>query len=126
MKAIHTDNAPKAIGPYSQAIKAGNMIFCSGQIPINPATGEFVEGGIKEQTRQALTNAQNILKEAGLSLANVVKTTVFLADMSYFADMNKVYAEFFSQPYPARSAVAVKTLPKNALVEVECIASAAE
>ena len=126
MKAIHTDNAPKAIGPYSQAIKAGNMIFCSGQIPIDPATGEFVEGGIKEQTRQALTNAQNILKEAGLSLANVVKTTVFLADMSYFADMNEVYAEFFSKPYPARSAVAVKTLPKNALVEVECIASAAE
>ena len=126
MKAIHTDNAPKAIGPYSQAIKAGNMIFCSGQIPIDPATGEFVEGGIKEQTRQALTNAQNILKEAGLSLANVVKTTVFLADMSYFTDMNEVYAEFFSQPYPARSAVAVKTLPKNALGEVECIASAAE
>ncbi len=126
MKAIHTDNAPKAIGPYSQAIKAGNMIFCSGQIPIDPATGEFVEGGIKEQTRQALINAQNILKEAGLSLANVVKTTVFLADMSYFADMNEVYAEFFSKPYPARSAVAIKTLPKNALVEVECIASAAE
>lgn len=124
MNAIHTDNAPKALGPYSQAIKAGNMVFCSGQVPIDPATDAFVEGGIKEQTRQSLTNAQNILKEAGLSLANVVKTTVFLADMADFADMNSVYAEFFTQPYPARSAVAVKTLPKGALVEIECIASA--
>lgn len=124
MNAIHTDKAPKALGPYSQAIKAGNMVFCSGQVPIDPATDAFVEGGIKEQTRQSLTNAQNILKEAGLSLANVVKTTVFLADMNDFADMNSVYAEFFTQPYPARSAVAVKTLPKGALVEIECIASA--
>ncbi len=124
MKSIHTDKAPKALGPYSQAIKAGNMVFCSGQVPIDPATDAFVEGGIKEQTRQSLTNAQNILHEAGLSLANVVKTTVFLADMNDFADMNAVYAEFFKVPYPARSAVAVKTLPKGALVEVECIASA--
>lgn len=120
--AIHTDNAPKALGPYSQAIQVGNFIFASGQVPIDPATNAFVEGGIKEQTRQSLTNAQSILKEAGASLANVVKTTVFLADMNDFADMNSVYAEFFTEPYPARSAVAVKTLPKGALVEIECIA----
>lgn len=122
MKVIHTENAPKAIGPYSQAIEAGSMVFASGQIPIDPATGNFVEGGIKEQTRMSLTNAQNILREAGTDLAHVVKTTVFLSDMDNFAAMNEVYAEFFSQPYPARSAVAVKTLPKGALVEVECIA----
>ncbi len=122
MKVIHTENAPKAIGPYSQAIEAGGMVFASGQIPIDPATGNFVEGGIKEQTRMSLTNAQNILREAGTDLAHVVKTTVFLSDMDNFAAMNEVYAEFFSQPYPARSAVAVKTLPKGALVEVECIA----
>ena len=124
MKAIHTDNAPKALGPYSQAIKAGNMVFCSGQVPINPETNNFVEGGIKEQTRQALLNAQNILRQAGLELSNVVKTTVFLSDMNDFVAMNEVYAEFFSMPYPARSAVTVKTLPKNALVEIECIAVA--
>ncbi len=122
MKVIHTENAPKAIGPYSQAIEAGNMVFASGQIPIDPSTGNFVEGGIKEQTRMSLTNAQNILREADTDLAHVVKTTVFLSDMDNFAAMNEVYAEFFSQPYPARSAVAVKTLPKGALVEVECIA----
>ncbi len=122
MQAIHTEKAPKAIGPYSQAIKVGNLVFASGQVPIVPATGEFVEGGIQEQTRQALTNAQAILEEAGTSLKNVVKTTVFLSDMANFAAMNEVYAEFFTQPYPARSAVAVKTLPKGALVEVECIA----
>lgn len=124
MKAIHTDNAPKALGPYSQAIKAGNMVFCSGQVPINPETNNFVEGGIKEQTRQALLNAQNILRQAGLELSNVVKTTVFLSDMNDFVAMNEVYAEFFSMPYPARSAVTIKTLPKNALVEIECIAVA--
>lgn len=122
MKQIHTDNAPKALGPYSQAIEAGGMVFASGQVPIDPATDQFVEGGIKEQTRQSLTNAQNILKEAGTDFAHVVKTTVFLSDMDNFAAMNEVYAEFFAQPFPARSAVAVKTLPKNALVEVECIA----
>ena len=122
MEAIHTDNAPKALGPYSQAIKVGNMVFASGQVPIDPATNEFVEGGIKEQTRQSLTNAKAILEEAGTNLSKVVKTTVFLSDMGNFAAMNEVYAEFFTQPYPARSAVAVKTLPKGALVEVECIA----
>ena len=121
-KAISTNNAPAAIGPYSQAIEANGMVFASGQLPIDPATGAFAEGGIKEQTRQSLTNAQNILKEADTDLAHVVKTTVFLSDMDNFAAMNEVYAEFFSQPFPARSAVAVKTLPKNALVEVECIA----
>ena len=122
MQAIHTEKAPKAIGPYSQAIEVGNLVFASGQVPIVPATGEFVEGGIKEQTRQSLTNAKHILEEAGTSLSKVVKTTVYLSDMANFAAMNEVYAEFFTQPYPARSAVAVKTLPKNALVEVECIA----
>ncbi len=122
MKQIHTDNAPKALGPYSQAIEAGGMVFASGQVPIDPATDQFVEGGIKEQTRQSLTNARNILREAGTDLTHVVKTTVFLSDMNNFAAMNEVYAEFFQQPYPARSAVAVKTLPKGALVEIECIA----
>ena len=122
MKAISTKKAPAAIGPYSQAIRVGNLVYTSGQIPIAPATGAFVEGGIKEQTRQSLTNVKAILEEAGTSLANVVKTTVFMADMADFADMNSVYAEFFTEPYPARSAVAVKTLPKGALVEIEVIA----
>ena len=121
-QVISTKKAPAAIGPYSQAIKVGNLVFTSGQIPIDPATGVFAEGGIKEQTRQSLTNVKAILEELGLSLANVVKTTVFLADMNDFADMNAVYAEFFAEPYPARSAVAVKTLPKGALVEIEVIA----
>ena len=122
MKVISTQKAPAAIGPYSQAIKVGNLLFASGQIPINPATGTIVEGGIKEQTRQSLTNVKAILEEAGLTLSDVVKTTVFLADMNDFADMNGVYAEFFSEPYPARSAVAVKTLPKGASVEIEVVA----
>ena len=124
MKAIHTAKAPAAIGPYSQAIDSGaGLVFLSGQLPIDPATGSFPEGGIREQTRQSLRNAAAILTEAGLGLANVVKTTVFLADMGDFAAMNEVYAEFFAAPYPARSAVAVKTLPKGALVEIECIAA---
>ncbi|MBQ8711533.1 MAG: RidA family protein [Prevotella sp.] len=123
MKAISTTKAPGAIGPYSQAIQAGNMVFTSGQLPINPQTGAFPEGGIKEQTRQSLLNVKAILEGAGLTMANVVKTTVFLADMNDFADMNSVYAEFFTEPYPARSAVAVKTLPKGALVEIEAVAS---
>ena len=121
---ISTKEAPAAIGPYSQAIKVGGLVYTSGQIPIIPAKGQFPEGGIKEQTRQSLTNVQSILKEAGVSMADVIKTTVFLADMNDFADMNAVYAEFFSEPYPARSAVAVKTLPKGALVEIEVIAEA--
>ena len=122
MKAISTTKAPAAIGPYSQAIKVGNLVYTSGQIPIDPATGSFVEEGIKEQTRQSLQNVKAILEEAGLTMANVVKTTVFIADMNDFAEMNAVYAEFFAEPYPARSAVAVKTLPKGALVEIEVIA----
>jgi endoribonuclease L-PSP, putative len=123
MKALHSDNAPKAVGPYSQAIEANGFVFASGQLPIDPATNAFVEGGVKEQTRQSLTNAQSVLKAAGLDLSHVIKTTVFLSDMADFAAMNEVYAEFFNEPYPARSAIAVKTLPKNALVEVECIAA---
>ena len=114
MKALHTEKAPAAIGPYSQAIEVNGFVFASGQIPLNPETGEIVEGGIKEQTHQALTNASHIMQEAGLT---------FLSDMADFAAMNEVYATFFSQPFPARSAVAVKTLPKNVLVEVECIAA---
>ncbi len=123
METISTKNAPAAIGPYSQAIKVGNLIYTSGQIPIDPATGALVAGGIKEQTRQSLLNVQAILKEAGLSMSSVVKTTVFMADMNDFADMNAVYAEFFTEPYPARSAVAVKALPKGALVEIEVVAA---
>lgn len=125
MKSIQTQKAPAAIGPYSQAVDSGTgLVFVSGQLPIDPSTGTFPEGGIKEQTRQSITNAQAILEACGLSLGNVVKTTVFLADMADFGAMNEVYAQFFSAPFPARSAVAVKTLPKGALVEVECIASA--
>ncbi len=124
MNAISTTKAPAAIGPYSQAIKVGGLVFVSGQLPINPATGAFAEGGIKELTRQSLTNMKAILEDAGTSMVNVVKTTVFLADMNDFAAMNEVYAEFFAAPFPARSAVAIKTLPKGALVEIECIAQA--
>ena len=123
MKVISTKKAPAAIGPYSQAIQVGNLLYTSGQIPIDPATGVFVEGGIKEQTRQSLKNVKAVLEEAGLEMGNVVKTTVFMADMNDFADMNSVYAEFFTEPYPARSAVAVKTLPKGALVEIEVVAA---
>ena len=121
-KVISTTKAPSAIGPYSQAIQCGNLVFTSGQIPIDPATGVFVEGGIKEQTRQSLLNVKAVLEEAGLTMGHVVKTTVFMADMNDFVDMNAVYAEFFTEPYPARSAVAVKTLPKGALVEIEVVA----
>ena len=120
MKVISTQKAPAAIGPYSQV---GNLVYTSGQIPIDPTTGKFAEGGIKEQTRQSLLNVKAILEEAGLTMKNVVKTIVFIADMNDFADMNAIYAEFFSEPYPARSAVAVKTLPKGALVEIEAVAA---
>ena len=122
MKSIHTNQAPAAIGPYSQAIEANGMIFASGQIPIDPATGQFVEGGIQEQTRQALTNARNILQAAGTDMENVIKPTVYLSDIHNFAAMNEVYAQFFTEPFPARSAVAVKDLPKGALVEIEVLA----
>ena len=122
MNAIATTQAPSAIGPYSQAIQVGNFVYASGQIPIDPATGTIVDGDIKAQTRQSLNNVKAILAEAGLSMRNVVKTTVFMADMNDFADMNSVYAEFFAEPYPARSAVAVKALPKGAQVEIEVVA----
>ena len=121
-KIIATKNAPAAIGPYSQAVQAGNMLFASGQLGLDPATGQFPEGGVKEQTAQAFKNVKAILTEAGLTMDNVGKTTVFLADMGDFAAMNEVYAAQFEGTFPARSAVAVKTLPKNALVEVEVIA----
>lgn len=120
-KQVSTTNAPGAIGPYSQAIDTGSFLYASGQIPINPADGSIPEG-IKAQTAQSLANVKAILAEAGLSLANVVKTTVFLADMNDFTAMNEVYAEAFEAPYPARSAVAVKQLPKSVLVEIEVIA----
>lgn len=122
-QSISTKNAPAAIGPYSQAIKIENFVYLSGQLGINPATGDFVPGAVSEQTEQVLQNIRAILTEAGLTLKNVVKTTVFLFDMSDFAAMNTVYMQHFEEPYPARSAVAVKTLPKNALVEIEVIAA---
>lgn len=120
--AIHTDNAPAAIGPYSQAIQAGNTIYVSGQLPIDPATGAFAGEDIASQTRQSLTNMKNILGAAGADMCDVVKTTVLLADIADFAAMNAVYAEFFAAPYPARAAFQVACLPKNALVEIECVA----
>ncbi len=120
-KVISSPLAPGAIGPYSQAIEVNGMLFLSGQLPIDAATGLMAEG-IEEQAKQSLSNIKHILEEAGLTMANVVKTTVFLADMSLFADMNEVYSTFFEGEYPARSAVAVKALPKDALVEIECIA----
>lgn len=121
-EVISTNNAPAAIGPYSQAIKCGNLLFCSGQIPVNPATGEIPEG-IAAQTAQSLANVKALLEAAGASLDKVVKTTVFLADMSLFGDMNAVYAQTFTEPFPARSAVAVRELPKQVLVEIEVIAA---
>lgn len=121
-KVIATTNAPAAIGPYSQAVQAGNMLFASGQLGIDPSSGNFVEGGVKEQTAQAFKNVHAILAEAGFTIDQVVKTTVFLADMGDFAAMNEIYASQFEGAFPARSAVAVKTLPKNGLVEVEVIA----
>lgn len=123
MKQISTQNAPAAIGPYSQAIEVNGFVYASGQLPIDPATGAFPDGGVKEQTRQSILNVKAILEEAGLALSDVVKTTVYLADMGDFAAMNEVYSQFFAQPFPARSAIAVKALPKGALVEVEVVAA---
>ena len=120
--AIHTDHAPAAIGPYSQAVLAGDTIYVSGQIPIVTEKGELIEGGIEEQTRQSLTNISNILAAAGFSMKNVVKTTVLLADIADFGAMNAVYAEFFEEPYPARAAFQAAAIPKGAKVEIECIA----
>ena len=120
--AIHTENAPAAIGPYSQAIQAGNTVYVSGQLPIDPATGAFAGADIAAQARQSLTNIRSILAGAGYSMTDVVKTTVLLADIADFAAMNAVYAEFFTAPFPARAAFQVAALPKNALVEIECVA----
>ena len=120
---IHTPNAPAAIGPYSQAVQTGNMLFVSGQIPIDPATGEFAGNDITTQTNQSLTNIKNILAAAGYTMNDVVKTTVLLADIADFAAMNAVYAEYFTENKPARAAFAVKDLPRGALVEIEAIAA---
>ena len=122
-QVINSGQAPKAIGPYSQAIRAGDFVFCAGQTPIDPATGNLVEGGIEEQTRRALQNLSVVLQAAGTSLSQVVKTTVFLLDMNDFAKMNAVYAEFFPTNPPARSTVQVARLPKDARVEIEVIAT---
>jgi 2-iminobutanoate/2-iminopropanoate deaminase len=121
-KIVSTNKAPGAIGPYSQAIEASGMLFCSGQIPIDPSTGEFVEGGVAEQTRQVLHNLDAVLQAGGSGLERVVKTTVFLADMNDFTAMNEVYSEFFSSNKPARATVQAARLPRDARVEIECIA----
>ncbi len=123
MNVISTTAAPAAIGPYSQAIEANGTVYVSGQLPIDPATGEFAPGGIQAQARQSLTNMKNILAEAGMTMQNVVKVTVLLADIADFAAVNEVYAEFFSAPFPARSAFQVAALPKGAGVEIEAIAA---
>ena len=122
MKAIATQNAPAAIGPYSQAIEANGTVYVSGQLGIDPATGNFAEGGAVAQARQSLTNISNILKEAGLSMKNVVKVTVLLADINDFAAVNEIYKDFFEAPFPARSAIAVAALPKGGKIEIEAIA----
>lgn len=124
LTAVTTKEAPAAIGPYSQAIRAGDLIFCSGQIPIDPATGNFVEGGIEEQTRRCLENLQNVLAEAGSGLERAVRMTVFLKSMEDFPRVNEVYATFFSDVPPARATVEVSRLPKDAMVEIDCIACA--
>ena len=123
-ETVSTENAPGAIGPYSQAIKAGGMVFCSGQIPIDPKTGEFVSDMVREQTEQVLRNLSEVLRAAGSSLDAVVKTTVFLADMDDFAEMNEVYGRFFNENKPARATVEAARLPRDARVEIECIALA--
>jgi 2-iminobutanoate/2-iminopropanoate deaminase len=122
-QAVSTDKAPAAIGPYSQAIRAGGLLFLSGQIPMDPATGVLVDGGIEPQTRQVFANIGEILKAAGASFENVVTASVFLADMNDFAKMNAIYAEYFSSPAPARATVQVARLPKDCLVEIQVVAS---
>jgi 2-iminobutanoate/2-iminopropanoate deaminase len=121
---VSTENAPGAIGPYSQAIKAGGLVFCSGQIPIDPATGNFVSDNVGEQTEQVLKNLSAVLTAAGSGLNDVVKTTVFLADMNDFAEMNEVYGRFFSENKPARATVQAARLPRDAQVEIDCVALA--
>lgn len=122
IEIVTTDKAPGAIGPYSQAVKAGGMVFCSGQIPIDPATGEFVSEVVAEQTEQVLKNLSEVLVAAGTTLNNVLKTTVFLADMNDFAEMNEVYSRYFSENKPARATVQAAALPRGARVEIDCIA----
>ncbi|MCE9644865.1 MAG: RidA family protein [Chloroflexi bacterium] len=121
-KIIHTEKAPKAIGPYSQAIRTESMVYTAGQIGLDPVSGELVSASVEEQTRQALTNIRNVLETAGSSIDNVVKTTVFLKDMNDFSKMNAIYAEFFGENPPARSTIAVAGLPKGGLVEIEAVA----
>ena len=121
-RIVRTEGAPGAIGPYSQAVVAGGFVYCSGQIPLDPATGQFVEGGVREQTRQVLQNLSKVLEAAGSSLGRVVKTTVFLADMNDFAAMNETYAKFVKAPFPARSTVQVARLPRDARIEIDAIA----
>jgi 2-iminobutanoate/2-iminopropanoate deaminase len=125
-RIVRTEDAPGAIGPYSQAVAAGGFVYCSGQIPTDPATGQFVEGGVREQTEQVLRNLSKVLEAAGSGLGRVVKTTVFLADMSDFAEMNEVYAGFFQENPPARSTVQAARLPRDARVEIDVIALAGE
>lgn len=122
VQVISANNAPKAIGPYSQGIKTQNMVFTSGQIPIDPATGEVVGGGVESQARQALENLKAVLIEAGVGMENVIKTTVFIKDMNEFALVNKIYGEYFKEPYPARSCVEVARLPKDVSIEIEAVA----
>ncbi len=122
MKVIATKNAPAAVGPYSQAIDCGDTVYCSGQIPLDPQTGAVVEGGLEAQAHQMFRNVKAVLAEAGLSLQNVVKTTVFMTDLGQFGALNAIYAEYFAEPYPARSCVEVSALPKGVLVECEVIA----
>lgn len=125
-KALHTDNAPAAIGPYSQAVQAEKTIYVSGQLPVDPTTGEFAGEDIKAQTKQSLTNIKNILASAGADMSDVTKTTVLLQDIADFGAMNEVYAEFFTEPYPARAAFQVAALPKGAKVEIEAVAVISE
>ncbi len=120
---INTNNAPKAIGPYSQAIRTGDLLYISGQIPVNPATGEVVENCFKKQTEQSMKNILAILNEAGLNFTNVVKTNLFITDMGKFSEVNEVYSTFFTDYFPARACVQVSALPKNVLVEIEAVAS---
>ncbi len=122
--AVKSKRAPQAVGPYSQAVKAGGFIFLSGQIPLDPATGTLVQGGVAAETRQVLRNIEAVLKDAGAGLNDVVKTTVYLKDISRFAEMNNAYAEFFVEPYPARATVEVRDLPKGASVEIDAVAVA--
>jgi len=122
MKSVHTDKAPKAIGPYSQAVVAGDLVFCSGQIPTDPATGEFVKGGIKKQTEQVFKNLAEVLRASGSGFESVASVNVYLRDMNDFKDMNEVYEKTLGEHKPARATVGVSALPKNALIEISCVA----